>query len=106
MGCGRGAARRPCRGGIPMTRKGGSGGPAELIEAYLAVWLHGCDVGRRSIEALGFEGAMNALWDALNGGLIKLEGDATGFTGITRCDPPSPPTKQFARPSSRGWSNA
>src|SRR5262249_12255404 len=106
MGCGRGEARRPCRGGTPMTRKCGSGGPAELIEAYLAVWLPGCEGGRRSIAALGFEGATNAMCDALQPGLIQPEGDAKGFTGITRVDPPSPPAKQFARPSSRGWSDA
>jgi hypothetical protein len=83
-----------------------SDGAVCLIEAYFAVWLRGCDLGRRSVEALGLEAAMAGLWESLNAGFIKLESDADGFIGIALCIPPRPPAKPLARPAVRGWADA
>jgi hypothetical protein len=44
---------------------------------------------------------MDAMWEALNAGAIKLEADADGFTGIRMCNPPQRPAKQIARPLAR-----
>jgi hypothetical protein len=79
-----------------------SGGPAELIEAYLARWLRASELGRLTIGGMGgFEAAMDAMWEALNAGAIKLEADADGFTGIRMCNPPQRPARQIARPLAR-----
>jgi hypothetical protein len=59
-------------------------------------------MGRRSVEHMGsFDAAMDGLWGALNAGLIKLQRDHQGFTGITTCFPLEPPRKQIARPAVR-----
>ena len=79
---------------------------ADLVEDYFGVWLRGCELGHRSVEALGFDGAMDALWESLNAGFIKLEANSEGFTGIKPCFPPQPPEKQLARPSTRRWADA
>ncbi len=81
-------------------------GPADLIEAYLAIWLRGSVWGQSIVEQMGFEAAMDGAWAALNAGFIKLESDGDGFTGITPCNPPQPPTRQMARPRERARPDA
>jgi hypothetical protein len=70
--------------------------PAHLVEAYLAHWLR--EVNPESLEQLGFDGAIDALFDMLNAGLIKLEADGTGFTDLVPCMVPQPPRKKLTRP--------
>jgi hypothetical protein len=73
-------------------------GVAQLIEAYFAHWLKHADIGPQQVATLGFEGAMDALWEALNLGFIKLEGDQNGITGILPIHPPEPPESPLQRP--------
>jgi hypothetical protein len=90
------------RGGAAKREQQVSGGPAELIEAYLARWLRESELGRLTVEGMGgFDAAMAAMWEALNAGAIKLEADADGFTGIRMCNPPQRPTTNIARPLAR-----
>jgi hypothetical protein len=72
---------------------------ARLIEAYAELWLRESAMGQAAVAKLGFDAAMDGLWDALNHGFIKLEGDEEGFTGLQLCDPPEPPLVQLARPA-------
>ena len=69
---------------------------AHLVEAYFARWLREADP--ESVRQLGFDGAMDALFDMLNAGLIKLEADGSGFTGLVPCMVPQPPREKLARP--------
>jgi hypothetical protein len=79
-----------------------NGGPADLVEVYIARWLRNTELGRLTVRGLGgFEAAMDGMWEALNAGAIKLEADRDGFTGIRLCDPPQRPAKQIARPAAR-----
>ena len=95
----------PWGGAVRLGRK--ASGPADLIETYFGVWLRGTEMGRITVAGMGgFEAAMDAMWEALNAGAIKLEADADGFTGITMCDPPQRPARQIARPVARGRSDA
>ena len=81
--------------------------PAHLVEAYLAHWLR--EVNPESLKQLGFNGAMDALFDMLNAGLIKIEADADGFTDLVPCMVPQPPRKKLRtrgplwRSSSEEW---
>ena len=71
---------------------------ARLIEDFFSYWLGNSDTGRQSAQMLGFDGAMDALWESLNAGLIKIESGRRGLTGITPCIPPKPPAARIARP--------
>jgi hypothetical protein len=68
-----------------------------LVEAYLAHWLR--EVNPPSVMQLGFDGAMDALFEMLNAGLIKLEADADGFTDLVPCMVPQLPRKKLKRPT-------
>jgi hypothetical protein len=83
-----------------VTRRPASG-PAHLVEAYFDHWLRHSDIGRACAEKFGFDAAMDYLWENLNAGFLKLEGDANGFTGIAPCVPPKPPLERMARPVAR-----
>jgi hypothetical protein len=79
------------------TEQDGSPGYADLVEAYFAHWLQKTDVGRNSVATLGFNGAMDALFETLNAGLIKLETNERGFTGIRPIAPAQPPLVKIFR---------
>lgn len=77
-------------------------GPARIIETYFALWLRESDIGRQHTARLGVDGAMDALWELLNAGFIKLQGDdGHTITGISPCCPPEPPAKPVVRPIGR-----
>ena len=65
--------------------------PIPLLEAYFAHWFKTSEAGRRSVALLGFDSAMDALFETLNAAFIKLESDSAGFSGIAPCFPPQPP---------------
>lgn len=70
---------------------------ALMIEDILAKWLRKTGAGRGHIAELGFEGAMDALWELLNAGFVKIEQDGNWFD-IVPVHPPSPPLEKIARP--------
>jgi hypothetical protein len=69
-----------------------------LIEAYARLWLKGTDVGRKILGESSLDEAIDAVFELLNAGFIKLEGDATGIKGIKLCAPPEPPLGIAVRP--------
>jgi hypothetical protein len=79
---------------------------SHLVEAYFERWLRSSDIGRRHVARFGFDRAMEHLWENLNAGLIKLEGNERGFTDIVPCIPPQRPLKPMTRPLARGHGNA
>jgi hypothetical protein len=74
----------------------GMSSPAHLVEAYLIHWLR--EVNPPSLEQTGLDGAVDALFEMLNAGLIKLEADADGFTDLVPLAVPQPPRVKLVRP--------
>ena len=63
--------------------------PIPRLETYFAHWLRTSEAAQRSVALLGLDSAMDALFETLNAGLIKLESDGAGFSGIVPCFPPA-----------------
>ena len=60
------------------------------------------EVNPESVTQLGFESTIDALFELLNAGLIKIESDGTGFTDLVPCMVPQPPRMKLRRPGKRG----
>jgi hypothetical protein len=71
-----------------------------LIDGYVQKWLRENQLGRELVKevALPFDEAVDAVFELLNLGHLKIEGDQHGFTGIRFCVPPEPPFGPVKRP--------
>jgi hypothetical protein len=83
-----------------MLPKQPSSDAVEIIEQYVARWLRESEMGRSILHelAVSFEEAMDAVFELLNTGCLKITGNTEGFTGIEFRIPPEPPTCQIRRP--------
>lgn len=71
-----------------------------LIDGYVQKWLRESQLGRDLVKEVGlpFDEAVDAVFELLNIGHLKIESDQHGFTGIRFCVPPEPPFGPVKRP--------
>lgn len=72
---------------------------ARIVEDYFARWLRATPEGRRHVAMYGNDGAIDHLFELLNAGHVKLEGDDRRITRIVPCSPPDPPAAPLVRPA-------
>jgi hypothetical protein len=69
------------------------------VEAFARTWLQETDAGCRLRRACNLEldQAIDAIFELLNAGYLKLEMDDDTLTDFTVCTPPSPPAEAIQR---------
>lgn len=72
---------------------------ALIVEDFLARWMRETEQGQSYVDRFGHDRAMDALFELLNAGFVKLERRGTTITGIVPCSPPDPPAEPMARPA-------
>lgn len=70
---------------------------ALIVEDFLSAWLTRTAQGHEYVAAFGHDGAIDALFELLNAGWVKLEGNGKRITGIVPCDAPVPPSEPLVR---------
>jgi len=71
-----------------------------MIERYVVMWLHGTELGQSILAELpdvSPDDAVDAVFNLLNTGFLKIIGDRQGLTGIELGMPPEPPRMQIQR---------
>jgi hypothetical protein len=71
---------------------------AALVEGFAAVWFQETELGQSILGSMTLDAAIDAVFEALNSGLIKLRKTPDGgINGFTLCDKPSPPKRVITR---------
>jgi hypothetical protein len=72
-----------------------------LVEALVAKWLRESDLGQSILVEMTLDAAIDAAFELMNLGIIKLTGTRGKITGIEVCETPRPPLRTVFRPGSR-----
>lgn len=73
-----------------------------LIERLASQWLTQSEVGEEIVAAMGADAAVDAVFELLNSGLLKLIYDPHGhLVGLRPCLPAQPPKRILLRPGRR-----
>jgi len=74
----------------------------ELIEQFALCWLSDTDLGRAIRADMTTDQAVDAVFELLNAGILKIAKDPAGnLVGFTVRPVPQPPTRLVIRPGKR-----
>jgi hypothetical protein len=77
-------------------------GVAELVEQFALCWLHNTELGRAIRADMTVDQAVDAVFEALNAGILKLAKDEDGnLVGFTVRQVPEPPDRTVLRRGKR-----
>lgn len=68
-----------------------------LVEIAVRRWLAETGVGTDLVRDQGLDAAVDAVFELLNAGFLKLTGSTRNITGITPTDRPHLPASPFVR---------
>jgi len=72
---------------------------AWLIERFATCWLAETPLGREILGAMSLDAAIDAIFESINAGLIKLTTDKDGLpVGFAPQSQPEPPKRPIRRP--------